>query len=74
MGPIIWDQCKVRDEYTVEMKFEKPYRVFENQLIYLLSKKFAESLPEGWKDMGWYKPVGSGPYKVDELYPKMSLS
>jgi len=67
LGPIIWDECKVRDTYTVQFKFERPYRVFVNMSLYLLCKEWALSLPDGWEDMAWYKPVCSGPYEVTEF-------
>ncbi|MDR0469500.1 MAG: ABC transporter substrate-binding protein [Peptococcaceae bacterium] len=63
-GPIIWDQCVARDEYTVQFKFERPFRVFLNTSVHLICKEWSESLADGWEDMAWYDPVGSGPYKV----------
>ena len=67
IGPIIWDECKVIDEYTVELKFERPYRPFINVMVYLLCKEWSLSLANGWEDMAWYYPVGSGPYEVTEF-------
>jgi peptide/nickel transport system substrate-binding protein len=67
LGPIIWDQCLCRDEYTVQFKFERPFRVFVNTMVYLLCKEWSLSLADGWEDMAWYKPVGSGPYEVTEF-------
>ena len=67
LGPIIWEECMVRDNYTVQFKFERPYRVFVNTMVYLLCKEWSLSLADGWEDMAWYQPVGSGPYEVVEF-------
>ena len=66
-GPIIWDECKVRDEYTVQFKWEEPFRVFLNARLSLICKEWGTSLPDDSEDMGWYDPVGSGPYAVKQF-------
>ncbi|MCL1806056.1 MAG: ABC transporter substrate-binding protein, partial [Clostridiales bacterium] len=66
-GPFIWDECKVRDEYTVQFKWEAPYRVFLNSRLNLICKEWGTSLPDDSEDMGWYDPVGSGPYAVKQF-------
>ena len=66
IGPVDWEECKVLDEYTIQMKFTQPYRVFETMIMYLLCKEWSLSLADGWEDMAWYTPVGSGPYECVE--------
>ena len=66
-GPLIWDECYARDEYTVQFKWEKPYRVFLNTRMNLICKEWALSLPDGSEDLAWYDPVGSGPYAVKQF-------
>ena len=69
-GPIVWDECKVRDEYTIQLKWASPYRVFTNASVHLLCKEWALSLANGWEDMAWYMPIGSGLYTVEEYVPE----
>ncbi|MCL2122184.1 MAG: ABC transporter substrate-binding protein, partial [Clostridiales bacterium] len=67
IGPIIWEECITLDEYTVQFKFDRPFRPFENVMVYLLCKEWSLSLADGWEDMAWYYPVGSGPYECVEF-------
>ena len=61
---IIWDECSA-DGQTVTMKFENPYPLFVNTMIYLVDKSWSQEV--GWDSLDWYNcPVGSGPYKVSE--------
>ena len=62
---MIFDQCKTTDEFTVELKFERPYVALTKIIwIYLINKAWSQEV--GWDSQEWYKPVGSGPYKVSE--------
>ncbi|MCL2122150.1 MAG: ABC transporter substrate-binding protein [Clostridiales bacterium] len=67
LGPIIWEECVILDEYTVRFKWERPWRVMENVMVYLLCKEWSLSLADGWEDMAWYYPVGSGQYEVTQF-------
>ena len=61
---LIWDECVTRDKYVAQFKFENPFPAFNLSSFYLLDK--AWSLQVGWDSEEWYRPVGSGPYYVDE--------
>jgi ABC-type transport system substrate-binding protein len=71
---LIFDQCVTRDDYTVQLKFEKPYRLVVNTRVNLINKAWSESV--GWDSLEWYKPVCSGPYECydfgseDHIYMK----
>jgi len=63
---IDWDKTEIRDDYTLVFYCEKKNRAISRMPIYLLDKKWAESLADGWADQAWYYPVGSGPYECVE--------
>lgn len=61
---IDWDECKTLDDYTVQIKFERPYSGFQYaHQINLLNEKWCREV--GWDSLEWQHPVGSGPYYCD---------
>ena len=63
---LIQDQCVARDKYTAVFKLKMPYNAFPYLRVYLLDKAWSRSLKDSWADQAWFKPVGSGPYSVEE--------
>ena len=65
LGPILPNDCSVRDKYTAVMKFSDPFGFVSGVgPIYLINKSWAQSV--GWDSEQWYDPVGSGPYYCAE--------
>jgi len=63
---LIPEECIARDKYTAQFKLEAPYSAFPYLRVYLINKAWSRSLKDGWADEAWYRPVGSGPYRVEE--------
>ena len=63
---IDWDKTELRDDYTICFYCDVKNRGISRMPIYLLDKKWSESLPDGWADEAWYYPETSGPYKCVE--------
>ena len=68
---ILWDECEAIDEYTAKIVLEKPYAGFYYaQYIPLYSKKWCEE--NGWDQVIWLDPIGSGPYYLAEYEQDVS--
>ena len=63
---LVVDECYARDKYTAQFKMEEPYPGFPYLRVYLIDKSWSQGLAEGWDSQEWYRPVGSGPYRVEE--------
>lgn len=63
---LIVDECYARDTYTAQFKLETPYAAFPHLRVYLIDKSWSRGLADGWDSEEWYRPVGSGPYRVEE--------
>jgi len=61
-----WDKTEIRDDYTLAFYVDQKSEFLERRNMYLLDKKWAESLPDGWADLAWYQPSSSGPYECTE--------
>ena len=64
MIPVDWDNSKVRDDGSVQIKLFANYQPFLEQPVYLIDKKWSQQV--GWDSQEWYKPVGSGPYACSD--------
>ncbi|MCL2367309.1 MAG: ABC transporter substrate-binding protein, partial [Oscillospiraceae bacterium] len=65
--PIIWEETKVLDEFTMQMRFERPWPTIMRTIVYLINEEWSESVQ--WDDEAWLFPVGSGPYFVYQHIP-----
>lgn len=70
---LIPDECFARDKYTAQFKIEVPYSAFDYLRVYLIDKSWSEGLADGWDSEEWYRPVGSGPYRVEEWVSGSSM-
>lgn len=64
MIPVDWDNCKVRDDGSVQIKLLANYKPFLEQPVYLIDKSWSQEV--GWDSQEWYKPIGSGPYTCSD--------
>ena len=62
---IIWEECKTLDNNTVELKFKSHYSPFTYLTVYLINKRWSESV--GFDSLEWHTPVTSGPYECVEF-------
>lgn len=67
---------KVVDEYTLEVKIDKPRPYFLDKLTYACSYVYAkEALPDPMKDMSKAEEmVGTGPFKFDKIVPEQTVN
>ena len=63
---LVPEGCIARDKYTAQFKLQASYAAFPYLRVYLLDKAWSQGLKDGWDSQEWYKPVGSGPYRVEE--------
>ena len=63
---IVWEGTTTPDDYTLIFEVTQKTERLQRLNLYLLDKKWAESLPDGWSDEAWYYPETSGPYKCEE--------
>ncbi len=64
---IIPEECKTRDDFTVELKLTGKTEQLFNRNIPLINAKWAKDTK--WEPDPWYNPVASGPYYVAEHIP-----
>lgn len=64
LGPINLGACKIADETTLLVVFEKPYAIFEEGLAGRY--EYLYMVPEGYNPKA---PIGTGPFKLKSFTP-----
>lgn len=67
---------KVKDDYTLEIKIDKPRPYFLDKLTYACAYVYAkEGLPDPLKDMASPEQmIGTGPFKFDKIVPEQTVN
>jgi len=67
---------KVKDEYTLEVKIDKPRPYFLDKLTYACAFVYAkEGLSDPLKDMGTPEQmIGTGPFKMEKIVPEQTVN
>lgn len=68
--------AKAVDDYTFEVKIDKPRPYFLGKLTYACAYVYAiEALPDPLKDMGTAEQmVGTGPFKFEKILPEQTVN